>query len=183
MQVIVKMRCRLEEYAKGELHAQVRPPRLCPRCTKRNSLKPHGYYDRGVTNTEGHISEIKVRRFECQYCGVTVSCLPSFAQPYRLVNNHTIQNFFNGKIHGIDVRRNEELLKCYWRRFERWAPSLRKFIGSAFSRAPPREKARALWQRLMAACKSLTDCTCRLVREFRTTCFGTYQCHQPRPAH
>lgn len=183
MQVIVKMRCRPEEYVNSSLHATVRPPRLCPCCTKRNQLEALCYYDRGVTDTEGRTIEIKVRRFECQHCGVTVSCLPSFALPYHLVNSKTTENFFNGKIDGLDIQRNWELLKRYWRRFERCAPSLRKLIGSVFGRAPPREKGKALWRRLMAACKSLTHCTCRLIKEFRTTCFGTYRCHQLRPAH
>lgn len=183
MQVIVKMRYRPEEYAKNNYHKQVRPPRLCPRCAKRNRLEAHSYYGRGVTNTDGKVSEIKVRRFECQYCGVTVSCLPSFALPYGLVNSKTTENFFYGKTDGLDVQRNWELLKRYMRRFERWAPELRKIIGNAFGRGPPREKAKALWRRIMAACKSLSRCTSRLIKEFRTTCFGTYRCHQPRPAH
>ena len=56
------------------------------------------------------------------------------------------------------------------------------YLGGGFGRAPPTEEAEALWRRLLAACKTLAGCTCRLVRDFRTTCFGIYRCHQPRLA-
>jgi hypothetical protein len=135
-----------------------------------------------VTDTAGHIITIRVRRFKCNQCRKTVSCLPGFAQPYRLVNNPTIEHFFNGKTGSLDVQRNEDRLKRYWRRFEIWAPALRKLIGSALGRAPPREKAKALWQRLLGAYKSFAACTRRLVRDFQTTCFRNYLCHQPPAA-
>jgi hypothetical protein len=182
MQVIVKVRCLPEEYAEKDLHCDVRAPSLCPSCTKRNRLEAHGYYDRWVSNSEGWPVEIRVRRFECEHCGITVSCLPDFAQPYRLVNNTTIQRFFAGQTAPMDVQRNEEWLKRYWRRFKHWSEQLRSIIGSAYGRASPKEGARALWQRLMARCTTLKKCTRRLVRKFRATCFGIYQCHQPRIA-
>ena len=182
MQVIVKVQCQPEEYIAHRVHERVQRPGLCPNCHKRNQLEAHSYYDRGVTDQAGEVVEISVRRFECQYCGKTISCLPDFAIPYRLVNSTTTECFFNGIV-DIDGQRNLDLLKRYWLRFQKWAPDLRKIIGSAFSRSPPEESVEALWRRLMAACKSLRKSTCRLIKEFRTTCFGTYQCHQPRLAH
>lgn len=181
MQVIVKMRYRPEQYVEQKLHRRVQPPSLCPSCTKRNRLKAHGYYERGVTNTAGHVCAIATRRFKCKHCGVTVSCLPSFAQPYRLVNNQTIEHYFNGQTTRLDVQRNEARLRRYWRGFEKWAPRLRKRLGSALGRAPPWEKAEALWQRLMGAYKTFNTCTRHLVLDFQSTCFRVYLCHQPRP--
>lgn len=182
MQVIIPMKCLPEEYAAKGLHRMVRPPTPCPHCAKAFRLEAHGYYERSVTDSRGLILSIQVRRFECRQCGVTVSGLPGFALPYRLVNHRTVELYFNGDTERMDVQRNEERLKQYRRRFKGWAPTLAQLIGSAFGRAPPGEKAGGLWQRLLNACKTFASCTARLVGDFRTTCFGTYLCHQPRPA-
>jgi hypothetical protein len=111
-----------------------------------------------------------------------VSCLPDFAQPYRVLNSATVEASFRGECERHDVLRNEELLRRYWRRFVEFSARLRELLGGGFGRAPPGEKAEALWRRLLAACKTLAECTCRLVQDFRTTCFGIYRCHQPRLA-
>ena len=182
MQVIVKVQCQPEDYISRKVHETVQRPRLCPVCHKCNRLEAHSYYERGVTGSDGKVVEISIRRFKCQHCGKTVSCLPDFAIPYRLVNSTTTESFFNGDT-GIDVQRNQDRLKRYWRRFVEWSPQLRKIIGSVFGRSPPNESAEALWQRLMAACKNLQKSMSRLIHDFRTTCFGTYQCHQPITAH
>jgi hypothetical protein len=182
MQVIVAIPCSPEQYAEQEIHRSVHPPSRCPSCAQPGQLKALGYYSRGVTNSVGVILAIWVRRFLCLRCGITVSCLPDFAQPYRLVSNSTIERFFNDQTDPLDVQRNHDRLLRYWRRFRQWAPDLRQLIGSAFGRAPPGEKAGALWQRLMGACKSFTACTRQLIEKFRLTCFGIYLCHRPRPA-
>jgi hypothetical protein len=182
MQVITKVRCRPEQYCEQQLHFQVRPPIHCPHCTKRERLEVLGYYERNVTDTAGQVRRIQVRRFLCTHCQRTVSCLPDFAQPYRLLHNHTIQQFFNGATATPAVQRWLELLPRYWRRFTGWAPQLRRLLGSVFGRAPPKEKVEALWRRLLAACRNLSQLTGHLVQNFRTTCFGSYRCHQPQPA-
>jgi len=88
MQVIVKRPCKtVEEYIEQKAERRVRPPERCPQCKKLHTLDDLGYYDRGCTDSKGKIREISVRRFVCRNCGLTVSCLPDFAQPYRLVNN------------------------------------------------------------------------------------------------
>jgi hypothetical protein len=39
----------------------------------------------------------------CRCCAVTVSCLPHFAQPYRVVCNATIEAFFEGSTERTEV--------------------------------------------------------------------------------
>ena len=182
MQVMVQLDCGPEEYVAGQRHRRVAAPSRCPNCGSPGSLEALGYYARYTTDAQGRALEFEVRRFECASCGHTVSCLPDFAQPYRVLNNTTIEAYFRGERMRLDVRRNEDLLRRYWRRFVAFSSTLRKLLGGVFSRAPPIEKAEALWQQLLAACQSLAACTCRLVREYRTTCFGKYRCHQPRLA-
>lgn len=182
MQITVKMKCRAEEYKREKLYNQVQRPRLCPNCKRCKRLEAHGYYERGITDNGGQIIVISVRRFKCRNCDITISCLPSFALPYRLINCETTEQYFNGRTGSASIDRNKDLLRRYWLRFEHWSRNLRSIIGSGLGRSPPFEKAKSLWLRLMAACITLSDCTCRLIQDFRTTCFGSYRCHQPLPA-
>src|ERR1039457_1877905 len=55
------------------------------------------YYERFITTATALVLLIWVRRFLCRVCGVSVSCLPAFAQPYRPVNTPTIAAGFEGQ--------------------------------------------------------------------------------------
>ena len=182
MQVMVEVGCGPEEYAREQRHCLVAAPSRCPNCESSGKLEALGYYPRYTTDAQGRAIEILVRRFQCGSCAITVSCLPDFAQPYRILNSATVEAYFRGQCERHDVLRNEELLRRYWRRFVSFSATLPQVLGGGFGRAPPGEEAEALWRRLLAACKTLAGCTCRLVRDFRTTCFGIYRCHQPRLA-
>jgi len=180
MQVIVEMHGRtVEEYAEQAYHRNVRAPEACPRCGRLHVLKHLDYYQRGCTDSGGKVREISIKRFECTHCGLTVSCLPDFAQPYRLINNQTTQKFFNGDVESADVQRNHTNLKRYWLRFSKWAGCLKSIIGTTLGRAPPNEPAAGLWRRILARYHSLAQATQMLVQDFRVTCFGQYRCHQP----
>jgi hypothetical protein len=111
---------------------------------------------------------------------VTVSCLPQFAQPYRLVASATIEAFFGGERMGRDVQVRADLLRHYWRVFARWQPRLAAICGGFFGRPPPRESARGFWLRVVGGCGGLAAATARLVHELGITFFGKYRCHQRR---
>ena len=180
MQVIVKTPCKtVEEYIAQEAHLSVRPPERCPHCGKLHTLGHLGYYQRGCTDSEGKIREISIHRFVCRNRGLTVSCLPDFAQPYRMINNATTQKFFNGDRESCDVQRNCDNLRRYSQRFADMAGRLRQLIGCALGRAPPKEPAAGLWQRILAKYRTLANATRNLVSEFKITCFGKYGCHSP----
>lgn len=169
----------VEEYIAQEGHSRVRPPERCPRCGRLHALDHLGYYHRGCTDSEGKVCGISVIRFECEYCDVTVSCLPDFAQPYRLINNDTTQRFFNGDRESRDVKRNIDNLRRYWLLFVAMSGSLGKSVGCFFGRAPPKEPATGLWRRILAKYRTLANATRNLVSKFKTTCFGKYKCHSP----
>ena len=75
---------------------------------------------------------------------MTVSCLPRFAQPYRLICNATIEAFFEGRSARNDVRAWSELLGRYRRAYQRWFETLRMECGALFGRSPPEQKPLAL---------------------------------------
>ena len=117
--------------------------------------------------------------FFCRCCAVTVSCLPRFAQPYRVVCNATIEAFFEGSTARNDVRAWSELLGRYQRTYQRWFGSLRMECGALFGRSPP-EEALIFWGRIMETCGGLASATGKLVGQLRVTLFGRYRCHQRR---
>ena len=102
---------------------------------------------------------------------MTVSCLPRFAQPYRVVCNATIEAFFEGRTDRSDMRGWGELLGRYRRAYQQWFGTLRMECG-AF--------ALGLWGRIMGTCGGLAAATGKLVGQLRITFFGRYRCHQRR---
>jgi len=111
---------------------------------------------------------------------VTVSCLPRFAQPYRIVCNVTIEAFFEGRTARSDVRGWGELLGRYRRAYQQWFGTLRMECGAFFGRSPPEEKPLSFWDRIMGTCGGLAAATGQLVGQLRITLFGRYRCHQGR---
>jgi len=178
MQKLVRARLSVEAYVREQFHRQMRPPLQCPNCGRLRRLWALGYYQRYTTGVLGKAIAILVRRFRCTYCKITVSCLPRFAQPYRLVNHTTLEAFVKGRHRQRDVQAQWGLLQRYLRRFAEWRPLLLQIIGHRFGRASPKEEATAFWRRAVATCGSTSKLTVLLVEQYGTTCFTTYRCHQ-----
>ena len=181
MQIIVRVRGTPEDYLVAQKHSDMARPHQCPNCSAVKSLVALGYYKRWLTGVDGKDLELSIRRFRCRACERTVSLLPDFAQPYRLVRNEAIERYFSGRAEHTELRRNADLLRCYWRRFTRWLPKLRCAIGIAFGRSPPASQPRKWWAFLMDTTGNLERATRRMVERSRVTVFGRYRCHQPRP--
>ena len=178
MQKIVRVKLTVEEYVREQYHRQMPRPSQCPNCGRFHRLWAHAYYDRDTTDSVGESITFWVRRFLCTFCRVTVSCLPCFAQPYRFVNHTTLEAFVKGEHRRRDVQARWDLLHSYLHRFAEWQPELLKIIGHRFGRASPKEDATAFWRRAVATCGSASKLTVLLVKEYGTTCFTTYHCHQ-----
>jgi len=171
-----------EEYAQAEYHRQVRPPENCPNCDRAQTLEALAYYDRYITTASALVLLIWVRRFLCRHCRVSVSCLPSFAQPYRPVNTPTVAAGFNGQA-TPQVARWSELIRGYWRRFESHLPTLVRQVGQAFGPVPLQPTAQGFWRQLLRQCGDLGGATRQLIHQFHTCLFGNYRCHQRRLLH
>jgi len=177
MQRILACALTVEQYESSEAHLQVVAEGQCPNCEAVNTLGRHGTYGRWVTGELGRLIWILVARFLCAVCRRTVSYLPSFCLPYRVIRGATFEAFLNGDRRDLGVRRWEHLLKSYERRMHAFHPELRRVVGRGFGRAPPAGKA--FWPWLKEACGSMTAATRRLVEHFKITVFRSYQCHQP----
>lgn len=178
MQIIRALPTSVERYVGTSFHERVEPPRSCPHCDATNDLNALGYYSRNVTSPNRGVVRILVRRFRCCKCGKTVSVLHSFVQPYRLVLNVTINEFFGGTL-SANALSWLPLLKQYWNRFSSWIPRIDRIIKSAVSRSPPHLDAAGWWELMVATFGDMEKITVALVGRFGVTLFGRYRCHSP----
>jgi hypothetical protein len=184
MQTICRVVVTPEEYVQESYQRRIAPPAQCPNCLKAHCLEALGYYGRYLSaRAVATVLRIWVRRFWCRRCCVSVSCLPDFAQPYRLVNSASVEAGFEGQADRPDVQRWAVLIAAYWRRFEEHLASLIGAVGPAFGPLPLKATAAEFWGQLKRACGGLATATRQLVNQFRTCLFGTYRCHQPKVYH
>ena len=174
MQFIRSLPVTVASYIATAFHRQITPPSRCSKCGLVEPFEALGYYARGITLGRRIVS-LLVRRFRCSGCGGTASVLPSFAQPYRLVQNVTIHQYFET---GVDETLPwQGILRNYWNRFVRWLPELRRvFIQSG--RSPPFSTGPDAWQALRNTVGTLETITEFLVSEYQITPFGRYRCHE-----
>lgn len=182
MQTIFPTSLTPEQYAEQNYQQQVPAPEHCPNCQRLSSLEALGYYSRFITQTIAAVLEIWIRRFRCRRCRISVSCLPQFAQPYRVVNNDTVEAGFKEQRTRPDVQRWQSLIDAYWRRVDQHLPELVQRVGQAFGRLAVPLTTSAFWTQWLDACRSLAAGTRQLVARFRTCLFGTYRCHQCQPS-
>lgn len=180
MQTIFQTSLTPEQYVEQEHHKQVKAPASCPNCQGALTLEALAYYERYITTATALVLLIGVRRFLCRLCRVSVSCLPSFAQPYRPVNTPTVEAGFDGQAQRPQVQRWTFLIGVYWRRFEAHLPTLVRQVGNAFGPVPLQPTAKGFWRQLLEYCGDLAGATRQLVEQFHTCLFGTYRCHQRR---
>ncbi|HEV3272801.1 MAG TPA: DUF6431 domain-containing protein [Candidatus Methylacidiphilales bacterium] len=178
MQIIHAIDIDPEQYVAEEHEKQIRPPIQCPHCRRAKTLWALGYYIRNLSRMEAGALHLSVRRFRCRVCGKTVSLLPAFAQPYRFVQNRTIEYFARGAPFSDEVSRHLDVLVQYWNRFSGKLSELERTLGHALGRAPPKNPKEA-WEFLLAHYDDLDMATQNLTSLFQITLFGRYRCHRP----
>jgi len=104
MQKLRRVKLTAEAYVREQFHARMRPPEECPNCGRLHRLWRMGITAGGRRNALGKALHFLVRRFLCTFCEITVSCLPCFAQPYRLINHTTLEAFLKGQDGRRDVQ-------------------------------------------------------------------------------
>jgi hypothetical protein len=178
MQLIYAIDIDPEQYVAEGFHKRMLPPKKCPHCCRSKTLWALGYYSRNLSRIGLGALLIFVRRFVCRCCRKTVSLLPAFAQPYRFVQNRTIEKYTQGNPFPDDVSRHLDLLSQYWKQFRRWLPELERTLGRTLGRAPPSDPV-AAWRFLLENHGDLGSTTRNLVAAFQITLFGRYRCHHP----
>lgn len=181
MQLIHAIDIDPERYVLEEHEKNVRPPIQCPHCRKFKTLWALGYYIRNLSRLGSGALHLSIRRFRCCVCRKTVSILPAFAQPYRFVQNQTIELYARGGPYVDEVTRHIDVLSQYWRRFSKKLAELEQTLGDALGRAPPHDPKEA-WEFLISYFHDLNGTTQNLTASFQITLFGRYRCHSPNKA-
>jgi hypothetical protein len=175
MQLIRSLPVSAAAYIADHFQRKIIRPSRCKLCRAADSFEALGYYTRCLT-LDRHVVEVSIRRFRCRDCGRTASILPSFAQPYRLVQNSDIHEYFETGA-APPTSPWKTILQNYWNKFTRWLPELRRVLSKHPSRAPPFQSGHEAWRALRSAVGDLERITDFLVSEFQITAFGRYRCH------
>ena len=182
MQLIVEVPVDAEEYGSRGFQQSILAPTACPHCHVGAALQALGYYLRNVTGKKAVVLRLSIRRFRCRACGKTVSILPAFAQPYRLVHNEAIHRFFCGQHSSAETQPWRVLLRRYWNKFGRWISQANGVLHSCLDRAPPPSSTTAWWGVIVGAFTNMGLATRVLVTDSQVTLFGRYRCHRPNPS-
>jgi hypothetical protein len=184
MQLVCEYHGAVKDYlaADGEVFNK---PESCGNCGKVGGLHWHGDYMRGISACDSDkIEEIPIKRLRCSHCRLTMSLLPSFAQPRHCVHNQRIETYFACKVANntrYDGSGRSELLESYWRRINlRWSLCCLPNSRHGKGRPPPSINAVRCWELLTSWRKTLSITTVFLVKEFGITPFGVYHFHWPR---
>ena len=174
----------VQAYVRESYHSRIRAPVNCPNCESAFSLEALGYYSRNVSGLgKYHVHRILVRRFRCRVCPVTVSLLPCFCQPYRLICNQTIESYMGGGVCHPEVVYWLDLLQSYKRRFAQWLSEFSLVIGNGLGVAPSIRDPVQWWRHIIKACGRLEAATCWIVKTFKVCLFGRYRCNQKKESY
>jgi hypothetical protein len=150
-------------------------PELCERCGGRDCFHRHCTYKRYIGN-----KQVKVARFLCVLCRLTVSLLPAFVLPYRsrLVKN--VDAYFKAPNDRRREMSDAELLRRYWREWVGHFESVQRDTGWPAGRRLPR-KPRAYWRRMRKASGSMEAAQKHLIGRYGICLLRRYLCHvRPR---
>ena len=145
-------------------------PVVCPACKQQGGFHRHGTYERYVSRYQ-----IKVARFRCKHCGLTISMLPDFALPYRYRSLDETDGYFRASEKQRRNLSDAELLRRYWRRWMQHSPTLQRFSASASGKLE-RDPLK-YWQHLDGKAGGLAMEHGRLIKRYGLSLLGCYRCH------
>jgi hypothetical protein len=162
----------LEAYlAAGNPFDVVGRPEVCERCDGQECFHRNGTYKRYVQN-----NQVKVARFLCKLCGLTVSLLPAFVLPYRNRLVAEADRFFEA----TDEQRTQisyaDVLGQYWRQWVGHWRELQRDTGWPPSR-PVAGEPKAHWRALREAAGSIAAAQMELIGRYGISLLRRYRCH------
>ena len=125
----------------------------------------------------GRLLSVWIARFLCPVCGRTTSCLPSFAQPYRLMATDTVEAFLQGRLNEPGIARHWDLLLCHRRRWDGRAPQIEAVTGAFFGPAGDQPAPQRLLAAMLSKWGGLQQAAVRLLDLFGETPLGRYRIH------
>lgn len=175
VQLHVHIDTTADEYIKEAGHGKVKPPESCPDCGHRK-VHRHGFYERGVVEL-GVLLLILVARFLCPGCHRTVSCLPSFALPYRMIVAETVEAFFQQRYAEAGIARHRDLLEVYRQRWNERAPEIERISGGYFGPLNDQPSPKRLLESMLGQWGKLRRASQELLDRFGESLLGVYRIH------
>jgi hypothetical protein len=126
----------------------------------------------------GRLLLIWITRFLCPVCGRTTSCLPSFAQPYRLMATDTIEAFLQGRRNEPGIAQYWDLLQANRRQWERRAAEIEAITGAFFGPAGDEAASQRLLGAMLSRWENLQRAGVELLDLFGEALLGRYRIHE-----
>jgi len=159
--------------AAGNPFDVVSRPEVCERCGERDCFHRHGTYERYVWD-----KQVKVARFLCVLCRLTVSLLPAFVLPYRSRFVKNVDAYFMA----ADEQRTEmsdvDVLRRYWRQWVGHFEAVQRdtawpATGEALKREP-----RGYWEQMRKAVGNMGAAQKHLIGRYGLSLLRRYLCHR-----
>lgn len=177
MQVLASYPGTPESYVQAGAERKMPPPSPCPNCGCHRRLRLLGYYERFVSATSGRLFRMKVRRFRCRDCRLTVSLLPDFCVSYRLIRGEVAARFLRGDgIEAPDLPWQALLVSCR-KKYAAWLPEFRELLYSEFGVRCAGFPPHAVWIVLEARFGHWMNARFQLLAKCGVTLLGRYRCH------
>jgi hypothetical protein len=135
--IVVAFGLDVQAYIENKAHKQCPRPEQCPKCGVVGRMTGHGSYGRKPKDLE-RAYRLRVKRWQCQQCKRTTSCLPSFLLSFRHYLVSVIQAVLEQRLEvgrnwpAIVARCSREGLPAL-RTMQRWAVA---FAGRAATWLP-----------------------------------------------
>ena len=97
MQILHPCAGSVQQYSEQLENPDCHRPGHCPQCQAKKPLTPHGFYKRTLIDRAFN-GVIRLRRYLCQACQLTVSLLPEFALPYMRISLTVIALFLIARL-------------------------------------------------------------------------------------
>jgi hypothetical protein len=146
-------------------------PDVCERC-KKERFHRHGTYWRYIEK-----KHVRVARFLCAVCGLTVSMLPMFVLPYRNQLVEAVDRYFRAENEVRIEMRDGDVLRRYWRQWVGHVGSLQRDTAWPPERPLAREP-RGYWQQMGRAAGNMQAAQRHLTGCFGASLLRRYACHK-----
>lgn len=165
----------IEEYRASYPHDLVSAPLKCAGCGSNKRLNRNGVYARWCADGK-ETYRIRVARFLCTACWRTTSLLPDFALSYRLLCLGLVDLYFRAEAKVRVAFAHADLLKSYWKRWQRRWDGFRKKVGRYFGNFRNRDPCQG-WEALGRRPGGVARVNRQLVEKFALNLLGEYAIH------
>ena len=147
-------------------------PEVCAGCGRRDCFHRHGTYERYVWDRQ-----VKVARFLCVLCRLTVSLLPAFVLPYRCRLVQNVDAYFMATEEQRTEMSDADVLRRYWREWVGHVGAVQRDTGWPVGERLQREPG-AYWRQMRQAAGNMQLAQKYLIGRYGLSLLRRYGCHR-----